>query len=437
MTTSESSLLQDKTIKELRDKIEKETGKTPEQLYEEREKRVRDAIELKEPDRVPLFYFTSPVGRNGLKRSDAYYSPLEWKEATRDITLELEPDMSNPGFPASGTAWEALDVKNRLWPGGPLPPDYEYQFLEVEFMKADEYDIFLSDPTDFMIRYYLPRMYGAMEPLAKLPPLGTIMSGFEGLTALFNSPEFEELARAVKKAGQEMQKFRQIIGDTQEEMALLGFPAFSNMGQVAVRGAPFDTVSSFLRGMQGSMIDMWQRPEKLLQACDLVLNKWIAQSAPADPTKRGNPKRIGMPLWRGDKMFMSDEQFKKFYWPGLKKAMMTAIDLGYIPIPFFEAEFGDRLECLLELPKGKVIASVEHMDVKKAKEILGGHHCILGKGPASLRLGSLREIEENAKKLIDECGNGGGFMLSLGLPSNTDTEDVKAMLTSIKEYARY
>ncbi|MFC1949565.1 hypothetical protein ACFLW0_05280, partial [Chloroflexota bacterium] len=40
--------------KELRDEIEKKTGKSPEELYEEREKRLRDAIELKEPDRVPV-----------------------------------------------------------------------------------------------------------------------------------------------------------------------------------------------------------------------------------------------------------------------------------------------------------------------------------------------------------------------------------------------
>ena len=69
-------------------------------------------------------------------------------------------------------AFELLDVKNRLWPGGPLPPDYEYQFVEGKFMKDDEYDLFLSDPSDFIVRYYLPRMHGALMPLSKLPSLG-------------------------------------------------------------------------------------------------------------------------------------------------------------------------------------------------------------------------------------------------------------------------
>jgi uroporphyrinogen-III decarboxylase len=134
---------------------------------------------------------------------------------------------------------------------------------------------------------------------------------------------------------------------------------------------------------------------------------------------------------------MSDEQFKKFYWPGLKKVMLGYIELGYIPIPFFEAEFGDRLECLLELPKGKVVASVEHMDVVKAKEILNGHHCVLGRGPKSLNLGSLQEIEEYCKNLIDVCGKGGGFILNVGLPDKGKKEDIIAMLDSLREYARY
>src|SRR4030042_1817129 len=100
--------------------------------------------------------------------------------------------MCNAGLPTSGVALEALDVKNRLWPGGPLPPDYDYQFVEGEWMKADEYDMFLTDPTDFMLRRSLPRMYGALKPFAKLPPLGTMFLGFEGLTPLFASPEFVE-----------------------------------------------------------------------------------------------------------------------------------------------------------------------------------------------------------------------------------------------------
>lgn len=302
-------------------------------------------------------------------------------------------------------------------------------------MKEDEYDLFLSDPSDFVVRYYLPRVYGALKPLSELPPLSLMFNSFEGITTLFASPEFEQLAKALSKAGKELEKYRQTMGDAQEELALLGFPAFSHFGGAG--GAPFDTISSFLRGMKGSMIDMYRRPDKLLQACDVILEKRIAMATPADPNKRGNPKRVGLPLWRGDKAFMSEEQFEKFYWPGLKKAMLASIELGYIPMPFFEAHFGDRLEHLLELPKGKVIAFVEYMDVVQAKEILGGHTCVIGKAPPSLKYTSLQEVEDYYKSQIKVCGKGGGFMLNIRLPDNATTEEAKAMVDSIKEYGRY
>jgi hypothetical protein len=433
--TDENMKTYKKEQKRIKDEIEKKYGKTTEQLYAEREKRARDAIELKEPDRVPLSLNVDPANYANIQRSAAYYDPIGWKRAVREVTVAFEPDMCNAGLPTSGAALETLGVTNRLWPGGPLPPNYEYQIEEKEFMKADEYDLFFSDPTDFMIRYYLPRMYTAMSPFAKLPALGLIMSGFEGLTTLLATTEFKKATQAIAKAGNQMREFRKTIGDSYGDLAYLGFPPFSQLGVGGIGGAPFDTVSSHFRGMKGSMTDMYRQPEKLLRACDMILDWRIAHAVPAKPEHKG--KRVGMPLWRGDKKFMSDRQFEKFYWPGLKRALQAVIDLGYIPVPVFEAEFGDRLERLLELPKGKIIASVEDVDTPKAREILSGHTCVLAKGPFSLKLASPNKVAQYYKEIFDKYGHGGGLLLNIRLPDQGDTEDIKAMLASIREYCRY
>jgi hypothetical protein len=427
MTTPVSPGPMDENLRVLRAEIEQKTGRTPEDLYEEREKRIRDAIELKQPDRAPMFMYL-PAQRFG--------SPP--KEANRRAVLYFEPDMCmGAGFMSAGSVWEILDVKNRVWPGHGLPDDaFGFQAIEGEYMKADEYDLFLKDPADFSIRRFFPRIYGALQPLSRLSSLSMLYSnGVEGIAALCATPEFEQMARALSKAGQELKKTRDGFGDSQEDMALLGFPAFSHPG--GPRGAPFDVISSNLRGMKGSMLDMYQRPEKLLKACEMIAEMQINSAVPADPARRGNPKRAAMPLWRGDKMFMSQKQFETFYWPGLKKVMLAAIDLGYIPMPFFEDEFGDRLECLLDLPKGKVIASVEHMDVVRAKEILGGHCCVMGQGPASLRYCSLNEVGEYYRNLVRVGGKGGGFMLWMALPATGQLEDLKAMVDSVKEAGRF
>jgi hypothetical protein len=421
-------------MQRLREEIERKSGKTPEQLYEERDKRIRDAIELKKPDQVPTWIVSDPCRFYNVRQSSAYYEPVAWNEAVLKCNLDFEPDLSMGGFGSSGLSWEALEVKNKLWPGGPLPADYEYQFVEGEYMKEDEYDLFLSDPSDFIIRYYLPRVYGALLPLNTLPPINLLFNRLEGMVTIFDSPEFKKMARAMSKAGKELKNYRQAAGNAQEDLALLGFPPFSHWGGAG--GAPFDTVSSFLRGMKGSMIDMYRRPEKLLQLCDKILDQQIAAALPADPKMRGNPKRVGVPLWRGDKNFMSDKQFQKFYWPGLKKALLATINLGFVPMVFFEACFAERLECLKELPAGKVVAIVEHMDVIPAKKMLSGHTCVMGKVPSSLRYSSIPEMKEYYKNMLDAAGKDGGFMMHIILPDKGTKEEIQELVNFIKEYSR-
>jgi hypothetical protein len=435
-TASEIKKYQQEQTK-IKKEIESKTGKTTEQLYGEKEKRVSDVIELRVPDRIPLATTVNISLYCGIRNSAAYYDPIGWKRAMRKIAVDLDTDMCNAGLPLSGDALTALDVKNRLWPGGPLPPDYEYQFVESEFMKEDEYDMFMNDPSDFMIRRFLPRMYGSLAPLTKLPPLGLFFQGLEGIVPMFASPDFVKMAKALSKAGEATAKFRETIGDSYEELAQLGYPAFAPVTSGGVGGAPFDTASSFLRGMKGSMVDIYRRPEKLLQLCDMIIERRIAAARPYNPTKKHTSNRVGMPLWRGDKSFMSEQMFNKFYWPGLKKALQANIDLGYVPIPFFEAEFGNRLERLLELPKGKMVASVEYVDAVRAKEILKGHTCILVRNPAASKLWSLQDLEERTKNIIDKCGKGGGLMLYLKMTDKGTKEEFNQMLNRIREYGKY
>jgi hypothetical protein len=421
----------------LKKQIEDRTGKTVEQLYEERVQRVKDVIELRTPDRVPLMVLVEAHRYSGIPKSAAFYDPITLKRTMRKMAVDLEPDMSEPGFPSCGAAMTELDVQNCVWPGGPKPQDYEYQFIEAEYMKEDEYDMFLNDPSGFMLRCYLPRVYRTLMPLAKLPPLDSMFMGLEAITPLFASPEFQKMARHLVKAGKQVQKFYKIVGDASEELAQLGFPPFAKFAAGGVGGAPFDTLTSFLRGMKGSMLDMYRRPDKLLRACEVILERRIAYAFPADPASKDYPPRVGLPLWRGDPTFMSDAQFKKFYWPGLKKSLQTHADLGYVPVPFFEAAFGKRLECLLELPKGKILASIEAADTVQAKKILGGHTSLLVRCPNTCKLWSITRLESFIKDLIDKGRKDGGLIIVVKMPDNVHIEEMQAMLQSVKEHGRY
>jgi uroporphyrinogen-III decarboxylase len=189
--------------------------------------------------------------------------------------------------------------------------------------------------------------------------------------------------------------------------------------------------------MRGTMLDMFRQPEKLLQATEMILQMRIDRAVPADPKKRGNPKRVFMPLHRGAESFMSRKQFETFYWPGLKKAILTTIDLGYVPMPFIEGHFVDRLEYFLELPRGKVVCHFEHTDMLLAKEILGNHLCIMGNVPSSLlQVGSPQDVEEYCGNLIKVCGKGGGFILTNASSiDEAKPANIKAMVDSVKKYS--
>jgi hypothetical protein len=405
-----------KKLQKLRSEIEHKTGQNTEQLYAEREKRVRDAIELRESDRVPVRIETHafPARYAGLTIADSFYDPAAWKEATRKTICDFEPDIYQvTSGGTSGDTLEMLDPQHLKWPGGALPPDVTHQSIEQEYMKQDEYDLFLDDPTDYVLRYILPRSFGGLAPLARLPYLADRFTNFPGITPVFNTVEFKGLFRMLTKAGQAQARTERITAGFDDEMALLGFPQASHGGGAA--GAPFDLLSDLYRGMRGAMLDMYRCPDKLLVACERILQRRTAAARSAPPSRRGNPRRSFTALHRGAEGFMSIKQYEKFYWPGLKRALECTIEVGIVPIVFCEGEFGNRLEYFLELPKGKVICLFDRTDMFRAKEVLKDHVCIAGNVPASLlQLGSPHDVDEYCAGLIKTCGKGGGFILSAG-----------------------
>lgn len=99
--------------------------------------------------------------------------------------------------------------------------------------------------------------------------------------------------------------------------------------------------------------------------------------------------------------------------------------------------FGDRLEYLLELPKGKVLASIEAADAVRAKEILGGHTSLLVRCPNTCKLWSMTQLESFIKDIIDKSGKDGGLIIVVKMPDKVRVEEMQAMLQSVKEYGRY
>jgi hypothetical protein len=409
--------------------------------YAERDNRVNEAIAMKVPDRVPIQLFVGYFAAKycGIPFSSAYYDSEKWRAANIKTITELEPDVYWAQAAAlSGKALEILGPLSMKWPGFGVPPNSSHQMIELEPMKAEDYEAFLSDPSDYIVRTYLPRVMESAAPMAKLPPFRSLMGpwGMASYLAQFTRPDMVEMLEKFRKAAELQAKWQSQAIDFSEEMAGLGFPSYSTPRMMA--GAAFDVISDFLRGMRGAMLDMYRLPDKLLETCDKFCNQTIDMIKALPAPKEGSVKRVFMALHRGSDGFMSLPQFEKFYWPTLKKVILALIDAGWTPCPFFEGTWDQRLEYVRELPKGKVLCHFARTNPEKAKAILGGHLCFMTDVPGiMLQAGTVSEVEDYCRNLIKVCGKDGGYIMTATALDEARPENVKAMIDITKSYGRY
>ena len=428
-------------VRGLKDRIEQKHGKAPEELFKEREKRLYDAVQLKVPDRVPVVFggtfFACRYGN--LPYSAAYYDAPAWRNAYAEMLVELEPDGYGVAAGESGPELELLDSNYQKWPGGNLPPDVAQQVNEQEFMKEDEYDLFITDPSDFILRYWLPRVYNSMSPLARLPSLMGSTFTVRGMTALFASQEFQDFAATMKKAGEAELAWRDQMAGFGEELAALGFPQ-----ALPIRGGvqpPFSSFTNSFRTFKGAVMDMFRRPDKLKAALAAMLEHHIARAQPA-VREPGKPA-IGMSgeAHRVSDDILSPKQFEEFVWPNWKRAMEATFALGFDVVEmFFEGRRDKQLEYFTDFPKGSQLIRFAETDIFRAKQILGDRACLMGNVPiAMLQIGSPSEVEDYVRKLITVVGRNGGFILRCSTDFTQDArlQNVKAMIDTVKKYGRY
>ena len=410
-----------------------------ERLYKERITRIKDAIQLKKfPDRVPVIpnigFF--PAFYAGITPQEAMYDYDKLHMAWKKYVLDFQPDAHIGCFvPGPGRVFGILDYKLYAWPGHGASPYHTYQCLEGEYMKADEYDALILDPTGFFEKTYLPRIFHTLEPLKMLAPLPNIIElPFTGGNLVpYGIPEVQTAIKALMEAGSEALKWVEVLVAYDKQMAAIGFPNF--FGGAAK--APFDYIADTLRGTRGMMVDIYRQPDKIIEALDVITPFMIAMGV-SMAKMNGNPI-VFIPLHKGADGFMSDEQYKKFYWPTFRKFLIGLIDEGCIPFSYVEGGYNSRLEVIKDLPKGKAVWSFDLTDMNKAKEILGDTACIGGNMPITvLNLGTPAEVRDYAKKLIDTAGRDGGYIMNSGaVVDEAKPENVKAMIDFTKEYGVY
>ncbi|MBN1177149.1 MAG: hypothetical protein JXA51_05665 [Dehalococcoidales bacterium] len=407
-------------------------------LYRERTARFIKAIKLEEPDRVPVLLPSGffPAFYAGYDLKTVMYDYDKLKEAYRKFVDEFEMDsFTGPGLVLPGRVLEMTGHRVHKWPGRGLPDKTSiYQFVEKDYMNADEYDAFMENPTDFWWRIFLPRVAGEFGAFSKMPPFSGMMGLPLGQYAAFGDPDVESALELMIAAGKEVRKWMAAVREASLYALASGIP---NVRGGGMSGVPFDMIADMLRGTRGMVMDMYRQPGKIHEAMEKLVPIAI-RSAVAMADASGCPVCF-MPLHKGDESFMSPAQFEEFYWPTFKKVLMGMINEGMVPYPFAEGRYGARLEVISDLPKGFMIWSFEDIDMTRAKEALGGHACIAGNVPASvMHAGTPEDVKGHCRRLIETCGKGGGYILTGAAGMNEGNPDnLRAFMDAAKQYGIY
>lgn len=407
-----------------------------EQGYRERMARLDAATALQEPDRVPFApkvsgFFCTGYGMNWY---DVMKDFRNCQGPVRSFLETYDPDLACVPSTFPMDAISALGKVNLRWPGPEhgLPLDAGFQQLDGTYLEDDEFDLFLNDPTHFILTKLLPRKNKALKGLEKVDlqqmfDLGQVMS-----LSVFADGEVRAALDALVRAGQAVAARKDQAAQVGRMVREMGYPT-----RGGVMWAPFDIYADSLRGLIQAVLDVKLMPEQCLAVVERIADMLIDREV-AEFKARGE-KFVFVPLHAGVDEFMSPQDYETFYWPTLRRMIWAIAEAGMVPYVFCEGKYDTRLEVLTDVPKGKVVYLFEQVDIARAKKILGGTACIAGNLPAALLIcGRPEQVADETKRMLDICAPGGGFLMDTSIIlDNADHENMRVWAETTRTYGVY
>ena len=372
--------------------------------------RVQTAIRCEKPDRVPMIpmfgFFDARY------KSVPLVDFVNDQDLARDLAIEVFKEFGGWDMVFTSTAVTdfafslTLPIQLQL-PGRELPPDSLWQFDEKPLLEIEDYDFAIEHGFEAFSGLIFPRVRPHMDP-SKFPDY---MNQF----------------------------FGQTIKDTLIWEAM-GVHTFTGVAIVP----PLDYFSMG-RSLKEFSFDLYRRPEKVLAAIEAI-TPGLIQSAVGGQMGIRQATQWGfmsnfIGATRSSGTFISPNTFEKFVWPSLRQIAMALLDAGVTPLFHFDSDWGPMLEFFKDLPKGKCVLELDSVtDIFNAKKVLAGHMCLMGDVPAALlKLGTAEQVTAYVRRLCEEVGDGGGYILSTGCecPVDAKPENVRAMLEAGRTYGVY
>jgi hypothetical protein len=374
------------------------------------------------PDRIPLRLFAEEIAAKyaGYTNFEAACDHDLQFEVNRKFAVELGCDAIQTNSIVNWMGMiKALGWEGIKFPGLELPVHACNQWTEPAdeesaFLKADEYDHLIEDPTGFILNVWMPRFTRHIRSPGKPVTFEHNMSLINGTLAydLFFNTWAASHAKLIE-AG--------VV------------PAVSS-----VLKAPLDILGDKLRGYVNLATDLFERREKVIAACEALMpHLFYIVNAHADP-ERNIPSIIWM--HRGCTPFISHKDFEEIYWATLKPIIEELWANGQQTVLYAEGNWDAHLESFAELPEKSVIFHADRTDIFKAHEILGRKFCISGGIPNELlSLGTCEEVRSHCTKIIDSVAQDGGYIMEANalIMDDARIENIKELINVTRDYGMY
>ena len=393
-----------------------------EKRYTERLNRYTTALRNEKPDMIPIRPFVAEF--------TAKYAGYNCQQVTHDYNMAFEAAckcaadfdwdavVANMVYVWTGLT-EAIGTNYYAVPGIEIGPETGFQYREPKpenaFMKPEEYDLLIEDPTGFLFNTWLPRVSNDVTAVGEPSTFRSNMSFLKGGMAMM---------QYFTAFGPQIQRLREESGTVSAIAGILK--------------APLDIIADKMRGYLGLCDDLFERPDKVLAACEALMPHLLHVAlSGADPDKN-----VPIAIWmhRGCVPFISPEQFDRFFWSTLKPIVQEIWKQGHQVLFYAEGKWGRHLDAFAELDDGSIIYHCDQDDIFEVHKKLGHKFCISGGIPNYLLgVGTPEEVRDYCKKVIDGVAKDGGYIMDASaiIQNDAKIENIKAMTDFTREYGVY
>lgn len=397
-------------------------AKDMEQLYQERLNRYVTAMRNEKPDMIPIRPFVAEFVAKyaGFTCQDVAHDYNRAFEAAVKTACDFQWDAVVPNmvYVWTGIA-QAAGLRYYGIPGIGIPHTVGFNYIEPPeeqaFMREDEYDALIDDPTGFLYNTWLPRV---STEVSKIGEASTYRNNL-----------------ALTKSAMAILQYFYAFGP---QVARLRSECGTASAIAGIFKAPFDIIADKMRGYIGLTMDMQTQPEKVLKACEALMPHLVNVAlTTADP---GKQVPIGFWAHRGCVPFVNPQQFASHYWPTLKPCIEEFWKHGHQTLFYGEGRWKHHFDAFRELPDRSIVFHCDQDDIFEVHRALHDKFAISGGIPNMLlSYGKPEEVREFVLRVINEVAKDGGYILDAGaiMQDDTNVENMKVMTQICREHGGY